>query len=99
MWKRLVFGVVVDVSDEFAFVLLTQVVAVHYSLQSRKSHDNISSPRTVDAKRDGSNLHMSTLMIAYYTGVCTFAYTVCGVMWQCFSLHSVGGLKCCRMYE
>jgi hypothetical protein len=105
MWKRLALVEVVDVSDDIVsstFVLLTDVVTVYYSLQSyrndrRKSHYNISSLRSVDAIRDSSNLHMSRLMLAYYTGVCTFAYLVCGVMWQCFSLLSVERLKCCGM--
>ena len=78
----------VDVSEDIVvstFVLLTDVVTVHYSLQSyrnysHKSHDTFSSLRSVDAIRDGSDLHMSRLMLAYYTGVCTFAYLVCGVM-------------------
>jgi hypothetical protein len=87
MWNRLALGEVVDVSDDIdfsTFVLLTEVVTVHYSLQSyrndrRKSH-NMSSLRSVDAIRDSSDLHMSRLMLAYYTGICMFAYLVCGVM-------------------
>ena len=74
---------------------------IHYSLQScrnesRKSHD-ISSLRSADAIRDSSDLHMSRLMISYYSGVYMFACLVWGAMWRCFSLLSVGGLKCCRM--
>ena len=60
-------------------------VRVHYSPhsyrnESRKPHENISSLRSVDAIRDSSDLRMSRLMIAYYTGDCTFAYLLCGAM-------------------
>ena len=46
-----------------------------------------------------SDTHTFRLMMAYHTGVYTFAYLVCWVSWKCYSLLSVSGLKCHKIFK